>query len=293
MTETGRSPDPAPDPDVRTLYRDPGVRNYMFAGLAALAMVFVVLFQQGSDVGGLIVVMIGVAGLVLRWAAAPPLLVLVLTYFLVFPYFTPELPPASMYEIRLGRFRVVDMVLVFSVVVYLACQYRVLGLVQQALPPESRYPRKGEKPVRRPPGLIAEGEITRMLYVAAGVVFAGQLVWLFATAVVVDVGESFPLRVSSGRGIRGFTDDSAGTLSPAASRFVLLAGLAFFSTLLARLVFGYWRLRVMNPDEGAMVLQDAGWDETRRERARLETWRVRGRERAAARARKAERGARR
>jgi hypothetical protein len=58
-------------------------------------------------------------------------------------------------------------------------------------------------------------------------------------------------------------------MSAVSTRFVLMAGLVFFGTLLARLVFGYWRLRVMGPAEAAMVVQEAGWDETRREDVRL------------------------
>ena len=53
-----------------------------------------------------------------------------------------------------------------------------------------------------------------------------------------------------------------------------------FTALLGRLVFGYWRLRVMKPDEAGMALQDAGWDESRRELTRVEGWRRWGRERA-------------
>ena len=62
-----------------------------------------------------------------------------------------------------------------------------LGLVKQAMPFE-RLPRKGEQPTLRPPGSIPAGEITRLLYTAAGVVFVGQLLWLFVTGVEVDAG---------------------------------------------------------------------------------------------------------
>jgi hypothetical protein len=71
-----------------------------------------------------------------------------------------------------------------------------------------------------------------------------------------------------------------GALSPSTTRFVLLVGMLFFGVLIARLVFGYWRLRAMAPEEGAMILLDGNWLETRRERSRLEKWRVWGRKRA-------------
>ena len=71
-----------------------------------------------------------------------------------------------------------------------------------------------------------------------------------------------------------------GGMSTGATRFVLVVGLLFFGTLLARLVFGYWRLRMMGPAEGGMVLLDGGWFETSRERQRQEVWRIWGRKRA-------------
>lgn len=267
---------PTDPPDAWALYREPGVKNYLFAGLAALAMVFVVLFQNGSDLGGLLVAIIGVAGLVVRWAAAPYLFVVILVYFIVFPLGVPDPGISNPAEIRYGRFRVADMVLVFSAVVYLACQFRVFGLVKQAVPFD-RTPRNGEQPARRPAALIPTGEITRLLYLAAGVVLAGQFLWLFATGVEVNAGSTFPLRVAAPRRLPFDPDESPATLSPVASRFVLLTGVVFFGTLLARLVFGYWRLRVMGPAEAAMVVQEAGWNETRREDVRVAKWRARAR----------------
>ena len=73
------------------------------------------------------------------------------------------------------------------------------------------------------------------------------------------------------------------------ARFVVLVGLLFFGTLIARIVFGYWRLRMMRPAEGAMILLDGGWSETSRERQRQEAWRIWGRKRAQTAEEKAER----
>jgi hypothetical protein len=281
--EAGRT---EPDPDsVWARYRDPSVRNYLFAGLAALAMVFVVLFQQGSDVGGLLLVILGVAGLALRWTFTPPFFVLLLTYFLVFPLGVPDPGTASRFELIHGRFRVTDLILVFSAVVFLACQYRVLGLVHQAVPFDTNLPRKGEEPTRRPPALIPPGEITRLLWLTGAVVLAGQFAWYFVTSAEVVPGEVFPLRLvdAADRNRAGAREG----LPERATRFVVLAGLVFFPALLARVVFGYWRLKAMGPAEGRMVMQDAAWNEVRREHVRVEKWRVWGRRRAAERAKKA------
>jgi hypothetical protein len=270
-------------PDADSLagrFADPTVRNYLFTGLAALAMIFVVMFQQGSDLGGLMLVILGAAGMVLRWSGSPLFFLLVLFWFLIFPFGFPD-PYENPFEIVEGRFRIVDLILVGSVTIYLMCHYRLYGLTAQAIPFEQRFPKKDEKPPRRPPSLIRPGEIAGMLYLAAGLVIAGQLVWIFATHTVVEVsgGVSFGFaapRPTNERPGRGF--------SPETTRFILLAGFFFFGTLLTRLVFGYWRLRLLSPAEGRMILQDASWDETRRERARVENWRAWGRMKAQERA---------
>ena len=261
----------------RLLFRDPGVRNYLFAALAGLALVFVVMFQRGADAGGLLCVMIGVAGLVLRWTVAPPMFLLVTVYFVVFPYGIPELGYASRFEIEDNRFNFSDLLLSGAALVYLACQYRVFGLTQQALPHEMKVPRKSDKPYRRPPSAITQTEIPRFLYLTAAVVFAGQFLWLVFTTVEVDPEGTIPLRFAGSARSR-FRRES--WLPPGSTRFVLIAGTLFFGTLLARLVFGYWRLRAMKPDEANAVLLDTGWLETRREHVRVNVWKRWRRKRA-------------
>lgn len=262
---------PPPDPgSIRGMFQNPATRNYLFAGFAALAMVFVVMLQQASDFGGLILVLLGAAGMVFRWPAAPVLFLLLMLWFLIFPFGIPD-PNSTPLENDAGSLRVADMLLAFSVVVYLAAHYRVYGLTTQAVPFDQRFPRKSEKPLRRPTDLVNDGEIPRLLYLTGGVVLAGQLVWVFVTSFEVDVLGDFPLRLAEDR--RGVWPPRNREMPAAMTRFILTTGLLFFGTLLARLVFGYWRLRRMSPAEGGMILQDANWDETRRERVRVERWR--------------------
>src|SRR4051812_26824474 len=111
----------------RVLFYDPAVRNYTVAALSALAMIFLVLFQQGSDLGGLLIVLVGVAGVMLRWTPAPVFVLALLTYFMVFPFGIPGEAFDSNFEIQDGRFRMTDLLLTASVLVYVACQYRLLG----------------------------------------------------------------------------------------------------------------------------------------------------------------------
>lgn len=263
----------------RVLFNDPAVRNYVIAAFAALGMIFLVLFQQGSDLGGLLIVVVGAAGIALRWVAAPVFVLLVLTYFMVFPFGIPGEAFENRWEIADARFRVPDLMLAAAVLVYVACQYRIFGFVHQAVAYEGAVRRSDEPPTRRPPALVTSAELGTLFAVTGVVVVAAQLVWLVANSIeVVPTGE-FPLRwVGSERSLR--RGEPPGGLSAGGTRFVVLAGLLFFVVVLARLVFGYWRLRTMGPAEGAMVLLDSGWAETHRERVRLERWRVWGRKRA-------------
>ena len=71
------------------LFSDVSVRNFTFAGLGALGMMFLILLQQASDYGGVLIVVIGSCGILLRWSAAPYFVLLILTWFLIFPFGDP------------------------------------------------------------------------------------------------------------------------------------------------------------------------------------------------------------
>lgn len=270
------------------LFNDPAARGYTFTALGALAMIFLILFQQGSDLGGLLIVIIGVAGVLMRWSKAPMLLLLVLTYFMWTPYGVPGDGYENRWEIEESRFRIVNVMLVLAVLVYMACQFRLFGLVSQAMAYEGAVKRKGEPPTRRPPSLIRPSELGVMFAVAAVLVVFGHVIWWLVNVIEVTPAEDFPFRMGEGgRSLRGYSRD--GELPPGFTRFVLLIGILFFGFIVGRLVFGYWRLRMLGPAEGGMILLDGGWSETSRERSRLEKWRVWGRKRAETQAQKQDR----
>jgi hypothetical protein len=275
------------------LFRHPAVRSYAYTALGALAMIFVVLFMNGSDIGGVLVVLLGAAGLVLRWTAAPVFVLVVVCYFQLFPFGFPEAGYENPLEVRQSHFRVVDAFLVMSVLVYLRSQYRLLGLLHQALPFENVIRRPGDEPTRRPAGHVEPGEIGWLLGVAGAIVVVGQLAWWLVNALELVANEDFPIRWAQERSLASYRlPRPPGEFTDGANRFFILVGLLFFGTLLGRLVFGYWRLRTMNAAEGAMVLSDTSWRETHRERVRVEKWRIWGRQRAADAAREARRAER-
>ena len=165
-------------------------------------MIFLILFQQGSDLGGLLVVVIGICGVLLRWVAAPAMLLLVITYFMWTPLGIPGDGYYNPREIEQNYFGMVNILLVVSVLVYMACQFRLLGLVHQAMAHEGAVRRKDEPPTRRPPSLIRPSELAVMFAVSAVVVLVGHLIWWFVNSVEVAPAEDFPLEwAGSNRGL--------------------------------------------------------------------------------------------
>lgn len=308
MSETEEPEINEPDPDdgsgvldqrgvFRLLFNVPAIRNYVFLALGALAMLVLLLMEQGSNLGAILIAILGVCGVMLRFVASPVLVLLVVSYFM----WTPTGIPGEGYSftslIEMRRFHFIDVVIVLSLLVYTIAQYRIYGLVHQAIAFEGRGQRKGEPHTRRPARLIRQNELAVMLGLSVALVIAGQLFWLLATNIEVTTGDEFPLRIAESRadilrnysqsmqphGLSGTPEDERfsrrGVLSKGASRFFVLLGMLFFGTLLATLVFRYWRLRTIGPDEGAMILLDSGWGESSRERVRLEKWRSWGRKR--------------
>lgn len=279
--------------DVFELFlRDTAVRPYLFGALGGLAMTFFVMFMNGSDIGGVLVVLLGLASLCLRWTAAPPFVLLIVCYFQVFPFFVPELGTDNPYEVRETHFRVQDIVLVMALVVYLRCTYRVFGIVQQSMPFENVFRRKGEHPTRRPTSHIDPSEIGWLIGLSAALVIVGQIVWYVVNALdFAPTDSGFPVRWAELNSVSRYRRGSRepGEFGPGGSRFFVMLGALFFGFLMVRLVFGYWRLRMMGAAEGAMVVTDTSWAESHRERVRVEKWRIWGRQKEVEDAKKARR----
>ncbi|HEY1191423.1 MAG TPA: hypothetical protein VGE74_27560 [Gemmata sp.] len=273
------------------LSRDRAGRQYALVAVGALAMIFLVMFMNGSDLGGLLVVVFGAAALVLRWTAAPPFLLLIVAYFQVFPFGFPDPGPESPGQVYRTQFQVADMVLVMAALVYLRAQYRIFGLVHQIVPFESTQRRKGDTPTRRPTAHIRADEIAWLLGTAGALVLLGQGLWWLVNALeFVPLEEGIPLRWAQPKTMSEYQrEPPPGEFRPGASRFFVILGGLFFGSMLLRLVFGYWRLRMMTAAEGAMVLTDTSWAQSHRERVRVEKWRVWGWRRAKTLAEEAER----
>ncbi len=275
---------------IEILFRDRAARAYTFTVLGALAMVFVVMFLNGSDIGGILVILFGSAALVLRWTAAPPFLLLIIAYFQLWPLGIPDFGSENPFQVRETHFLVADMALVMAVLVYLRAQYRVFGFIHQIVPFDAVFRRKGDVPTRRPSSHIRPDEIAWLVGITGGIVLIGQGVWWLVNALEFVPMEDFPLRWSDPKSLSTYRrNPPPGEFRAGQNRFFVLLGSLFFGMLLLRLVFGYWRLRMMAAVEGAMVLTDTSWAESHRERVRVEKWRIWGRLRDAELAKQAER----
>ncbi len=273
---------------VERLLQDERIRRYTFAALGALALTALVLYLSGGDIGAAVVMLVGTVSIVFRWAAGPPLVLLVLFYFSVFPFGYLQLGYNNPLQVRETHFRISDLILVMSALVYCGSAYRLLGLVHQSLPLENTSRRRDEAAPRRPSTHIAANELTQFVSASAAMVLAGQVVWWLINAFDFTPMESgFPFQWADQESFARYRSGSfpPGEFSAGQSRFFLTVGLLFFGYLLYRLVFGYWRLRVMGPAEGAMILANTSWAESHRERARIEKWRAWGRQRVLARRR--------
>ena len=262
---------------IRILLEEPVARNYAIAALAALAVVFMVLVESGGDIsafGGLAIVVLGVAGIALRWPVSPIFVLLIVVYFMYTPFGDPVDASYNTYrgKIEERRFHFMDVVVVLAVVVYTISHYRLAGLLAHAIAREGAARRNDDPLVRRPLAHVRPTELGNMLLFATALVIVGQLVWLFVTSFEVVPRKPVPLKVADPR----MYMDAGRWMSLGASRFFILAGILIAGTLLARLVFGYWRLRTIDRTEAQMILLDEGWRETSRERSRLEKWRAWG-----------------
>jgi hypothetical protein len=288
MSTAAAEPKPEPDPltdgtarlslraSWELLLNEPAIRNYLFAGLGSLAMIFLYFFLiESADMAGFLLVVVGLSGLLLRWPGAPVLFLVLALYFSWTPLGIPMLAMEDPRTIQAGRFRFEDVILVFCVMAYLVSQYRLYGLVLHTIAFEGTARVKPTEKIgtRRPARLVGPTELGMMFAMTAAFVIVGQLIWWLATSIVVLPGQPFPIGFMAHRPLMSFEQSTGDAMSLGASRFYALFGMVFFGTLLARLVFGYWRLKLMNSAEAGMVLLDGSWSETKRERQRLEAWR--------------------
>ena len=259
----------------REMIRNPAARVYLVvAGAGLLLTTLVVFLLVNSPLGAAVLFMLGLLALVLRWTAMPVFFVLALGYITLAPaVIVIDLSP----NLSGSQYRMVDILLMFSVLTYLMAQYRLFSIIHAAMPFEagSHYVKRKAKPTLRPATPISDGELGRLFLRVGLFTLLGQLLWTAMTLLEVDFRRVPPIVVVE--------DDSPVALSKQRPDVLLrlwvsrtLIALAFFVALgvVVRIVFWYWRSATLNRDQAKLLLTDMQWQEHRREIDRQEKWRA-------------------
>jgi hypothetical protein len=232
----------AAPPGVLRSLRDPGVRAYALIGLAALVVLFLMVMDRGvaGALGGLVILILGLAGLVTGWRTVPPAILFVVTVSQV-DWWGGHWPE-FLFDLN-------DLLLCGALLVYLAAQFRLFGLTGNVLPPEPGVAGSGgPRMVRRSSALVSDRELAFLGVLAAWVVLA-QGLWAVLPE-SLDIVRSVPGLV----------------------RLFILAVVLGGGGLAVSAVLGYLSLRRATPAEALQVLQDELWDETRSEQRALNRW---------------------
>ncbi len=249
-------------PEQETLtdrWQEPGVTSYTLMGLAALAVVFLVLVQRGLGVWALAPVAAGLIGGVMR--SGPLLFLLALT---VVADLLPDFPAGSRHGALAG---VPDLILCGAVLAYVTAHYRAQGMLWHIFPPDPRRrePARGRgRSLFRRRARVVQPRRTAALVSSQEVIGALLTLPIFAALAQV-VWNNVPLQ-----------RNNVGILPPVWHGMVLcwLIGLGWFVTAA---ILAHARRRQMTAAEATLYLQDELWAQTRREQRRLNRWWVWGR----------------
>lgn len=237
----------------------PLVRDYTLIALAALAVLFLVLFVEGPGVWAVVPVVIGVIGVLARWSAGPPLFLLALTFLYGIGNLLVGLPMSY----RPQPSPLIDAVLAMAALAYVAAHMRLLTLTTHGVPPDPRRRRKplvgrvagrwllpGD-PSRRTAARGAAGELLLFLVAVPAFTIVAALLW-------VPLGlEESPYRR---------------LLPDRVWHFFLVLWAMLVVLYLARSLLGYLGLARANREQALLYLQDQLWTATRGEQRRITRW---------------------
>jgi len=223
----------------------PLAQIYFLAGMGSMVVLGVILMQSAGR-WALIPVLIGAAGLVFRWRAAP----LILLAFLAIG----QLGPAWMGTMHSHRRRPMlplEFGLCATILVYVVCQFRLVALTIGALPRDRRRPTA--KALLRPSSGPPSREIVAALTMVGVAVVSAFFVWTMTDVI--------PPRWN---------------IVKPNWRLGLLAWLLAGVLVVTSAIVAHLGWRRISRDEAALYLQDTLWHETRREQRRINRWRAWG-----------------
>jgi hypothetical protein len=222
----------------------------------ALAAILLIQVQQGLVMSGLVALLLGAAGVLLRARIGPVLVLLALVGGqLVRQYFSAPWTVHLALDVQ-------DVALCAAMLAYVAGHYRLLALWSHILPPDprQRYHKQAHAvvplkrlgriaPQHRPVAHLSRGELVWFVIQLPLFALMAQGVWMV---------------VGARRELHGF--------SPRWMQMLQLAWGLALCVFLAGQLFRYWRLWSMDPMTAQVLLQDALWHETRGEQRRIGRW---------------------
>jgi hypothetical protein len=259
------------------MFSNPAARTYlMISGGGLLATCLLVFLFFNSMLGAIILFLIGVGGLLGRWSSAPPLFVLFLGYFAIFPMVVPY---GEVFRIKQNVLKSVinpgDVLVLGCTLVYLLGSLRLYAITHTGMPFDApkMFIKPKAKPTVRSRTPIGDLELW-MLFARVGLfVLLGQVAWNLLTKLRVDFSSNIPVTTYP----TGYQYDrmrSTPDILPSyESQFLLGMGAVALVVLVCSFTLYYlWLLR-MNRDEATMVILDEAWKTSRRDYNRPEAWR--------------------
>jgi hypothetical protein len=241
---------PAPE----TSPSEDAARNYLLVGLTALVIMLLVLLRRGLGGLSLLPVIVGLLGLTLHWRIVPPVLLLLLACLVFFAERTDQFGTFPSQGGQSRDYNVADWILSAAVLAYFGAYYRILGLTASLFPHDVRHR-----------GSAAEGQPTsdrpRTIRTASpaevGWLVLGLPLWAFVAQICWRL---LPVEAES-------NEPSSNTWIGIAVAWIIGIGL-----FLAAGLFGHIGRRRLKRSEALLFLQDALWEETRRDQRRVNHW---------------------
>jgi hypothetical protein len=258
---------PNPNEKYWELVRNPAARTYFFLAMAGAGVAALAMFLFSSPIAAGVLFLSAVCGTLLRWTGAPAGYVVSLAYFAIAPLGVPE-EFDVFNQIPQSYFRLFDLVVIASSMVYLFAQYRLYAVLVGGMPFEAKkhFLKATAKPVVRPAVPLPDAELGRF--------FVRVAVYLIATNLRIDLDSFPPLVWLPTADYYRHAVNGPMLFSEPGSRFAILAGTALGIVLLFRFALRYWQWHGFTREQGELVLKDTAWAETRRELNRQEKWRA-------------------
>ncbi|MCI0463770.1 MAG: hypothetical protein L0Z62_43090 [Gemmataceae bacterium] len=238
---------------------------YTVACLIALGVIFTVELPQGPSLSTPLLLMVGLAGVLLRWRVAPLLLVVLFATGHLLEQ--ERLAGGGIVLRRVRMLQPTDVALCASMLAYVVAHYRLQSLTRHVFPIDPRLrepvPRAGawspdHAPTRRRGRIIQQRR-------SWGLVTPEEVGWLvLALPIPALLAQLLWNALNRQWNVLG--------LPVVVGRVVLVMWVLAVGGFIVAALLRQWRLRQFSSAEATLFLQDVLWQETRREQRRVNQW---------------------